>query len=277
MRLSIITINLNNKIGLERTMDSVFKQDFKGFEFIVIDGASSDGSTALIHSNEGKIAYWVSEKDKGIYHAMNKGITVAKGDYCFFLNSGDYLIAPDSLTSLFSIIDAGGCKEGIISCNLRKIYDSGKWRRVSSPTYATFLAMIDQGLPHQATLISRQLFSIVGFYKENYKISADWDFFLKAILIHHIPYRHIDIDLSYFDLQGVSSQQSALQYSVKEVEMTLKEIYPEGWQEIMAYKLFWNSPTGSIMKLVQQNNKRFSQLNWFFAKIISFKKKIKGN
>ena len=90
MKLSIITINFNNKAGLERTITSVFQQDFKDFEFIVIDGGSTDGGKELIESNKQHFSYWVSEADKGIYNAMNKGIKMSKGKYVAFLNSDDW-------------------------------------------------------------------------------------------------------------------------------------------------------------------------------------------
>ena len=95
--ISIITINFNDKIGLQRTFDSVFAQDFNDFEYIVIDGGSNDGSKELIEENTDKISYWISEPDKGIYNAMNKGIKVANGEYLLFLNSGDKFYNKKSL------------------------------------------------------------------------------------------------------------------------------------------------------------------------------------
>ncbi|MGB8703989.1 MAG: glycosyltransferase, partial [Gillisia sp.] len=89
--LSIITVNLNNLEGLKRTMQSVFEQTWQEFEYIVIDGGSSDGSKEYIEANSAKIDHWVSEPDKGIYNGMNKGIKVANGEYLLFLNSGDEL------------------------------------------------------------------------------------------------------------------------------------------------------------------------------------------
>ncbi len=87
LKLSIITINLNNLAGLQKTMQSVFEQTFTDYEYIVIDGGSTDGSKEYIEQHSDKLAYWVSEKDKGIYNAMNKGIIKAGGDYLLFLNS----------------------------------------------------------------------------------------------------------------------------------------------------------------------------------------------
>ena len=92
-KLSIITINYNNLEGLKRTVESVINQTSKEFEYIVIDGGSNDGSGAYIESKSEHIDYWVSEPDKGIYNAMNKGIAKASGEYLLFLNSGDHLFS----------------------------------------------------------------------------------------------------------------------------------------------------------------------------------------
>ena len=95
--LSIITINYNNKAGLDKTILSVIDQTDKSFEFLVIDGGSDDGSKELIKKYSKEIAYSVSEKDHGIYNAQNKGVLKATGDYCLFLNSGDCLESNDTL------------------------------------------------------------------------------------------------------------------------------------------------------------------------------------
>ena len=102
MRLSVITINMNNRKGLERTIKSVVCQIFADFEYIVIDGASVDGSADVIREYADKIHYWISEPDTGIYNAMNKGILQAKGDYCLFLNSGDALYTTTVLEEVFN-------------------------------------------------------------------------------------------------------------------------------------------------------------------------------
>ena len=100
MRYTIITINYNNKEGLERTIKSTAKQTFKNFEYIVIDGGSTDGSVEVIKQYASEIDFWVSEKDNGIYHAMNKGVSHAHGDYLLFMNSGDTFHSPDVLNSV---------------------------------------------------------------------------------------------------------------------------------------------------------------------------------
>ena len=105
MLLSVITINYNNGSELRKTITSVFKQSFQDFEYIIVDGASSDDSVevikTLIKENETHYCKWISEPDNGIYNAMNKGIQLSRGEYLLFLNSGDYLVADDVLERVF--------------------------------------------------------------------------------------------------------------------------------------------------------------------------------
>ena len=100
MKYSIITVNYNNKEGLRQTIESVIHQTFRDFEFIVIDGGSTDGSADVLKEYDAQITYWVSEKDNGIYNAMNKGIAKATGDYLNFMNSGDCFYTSDVLESV---------------------------------------------------------------------------------------------------------------------------------------------------------------------------------
>ena len=101
MQLSIITINYNNGDGLQRTIESVIKQNFKSYEYIVIDGGSTDKSIDVIKRNKNHINYWISEPDTGIYNAMNKGIRKATGEYLIMINSGDVLVNEDVLDTVF--------------------------------------------------------------------------------------------------------------------------------------------------------------------------------
>ncbi|WP_302015691.1 glycosyltransferase family 2 protein, partial [uncultured Akkermansia sp.] len=99
-RFSIITINLNNREGLRKTILSVLEQKCRDFEYIVIDGASTDGSIDVIREYEHSITSWISEKDSGIYNAMNKGLARAGGEYIYFLNSGDFFYSPHVLSEI---------------------------------------------------------------------------------------------------------------------------------------------------------------------------------
>ncbi len=114
MKLSIITINLNNVLGFKKTVESILSQTFTEFELIVIDGGSTRDNINIIKEYSKNIKYWISEPDNGIYHAMNKGIRQAMGDYCFFLNSGDYFVNGRVLEKVF----AEGHNEDVIFGNI---------------------------------------------------------------------------------------------------------------------------------------------------------------
>jgi len=205
VKLSIITINFNNKEGLDKTVKSVANQRFRDFEFIVIDGGSTDGSTEIIRNYEEKIDYWVSEKDKGIYNAMNKGIAVSKGEYLLFLNSGDYLYENDSLDKAMGYIT----DEMICSCDIR-VYNSKTasheiWPSPETLSYSFFL---NTTLNHQSTFIHSSLFREYGFYNENNIVGADWEFFFLVLGVHSRSYKKIPVVLSVYNLDGFSANLS---------------------------------------------------------------------
>lgn len=205
MKLSIITINLNDKIGLQKTIDSVLSQTFDDYEFIIIDGNSTDGSVDLIKEYEGKITHWISEPDSGIYHAMNKGIKLSKGDYLYFLNAGDKLYDADALNKVFdnttnpSFICGNFYtedKEGTIE--LQKPYENRNWSFSLYDIYSGYLC-------HQAFFIRKDNFEKYGLYSEDLQITADWELFLVAIGMHHEKVEHKDVDLVIYNLEGLSS------------------------------------------------------------------------
>lgn len=152
-KLSIITINLNNKSGLIKTINSVINQEFTDFEWIIIDGASTDGSKQLIEQYTQYITYWISEPDKGIYNAMNKGIKIAKGEYCLFLNSGDYLASKYTLKRVFSHNYTADIFIGNILYNTLPIS-----RRFGFHSdYITCYDIIKGSIAHQASFIKKYL------------------------------------------------------------------------------------------------------------------------
>jgi glycosyltransferase involved in cell wall biosynthesis len=201
-KISIITINFNNHAGLRQTIQSVAKQTSGDFEYIVIDGGSNDGSIKLLEENSSKITYWVSEPDRGIYHAMNKGIAKATGEYCLFLNSGDCLAENSTIEKL--CMELSG--EDIIYGNWYKSFPNGKTEPETFPDQITFYFLaFHYSLPHQATVIRRDLFDKIGSYDEGLKMVSDWKFFLDAIFKYHCSYRHIDLFIAHYDKTGFSS------------------------------------------------------------------------
>ena len=216
MRYSIITINYNDKEGLSRTIKSVINQTSKDFEYIVIDGGSTDGSVDIIKQNANHIDYWVSEKDKGVYNAMNKGIAQAKGDYLVFMNSGDCFHMPDVLTLMSDY------QEDIICGKVFKgntTIPSGHYK----PTI-TLVDLMRGSLPHQAMFIKRELM-VKHPYDENYKILSDWKFCIQALVFDNCTFRNSDVVVADYDISGISTNSNGL--LAKEREIILKELFPQ--------------------------------------------------
>ena len=166
MKISIITINYNNREGLSRTLASVAEQTCRDFEYIIIDGGSTDGSVEEIQHHAAIIDYWVSEPDGGIYNAMNKGIAKAQGDYCLFLNSSDMLYSPDIIAKVVPLLDGTDFCAGDI-CFL---YEKPEVKVV--PDEITAYYMFHSILFHQSTFIRTALLKAEP-YSENYRIVSD--------------------------------------------------------------------------------------------------------
>lgn len=202
MKLSIITVNFNNRDGLQKTIDSVVSQTFRDFEWIVIDGGSTDGSKELIEQYADHFAYWVSEPDKGIYNAMNKGIKAAKGDYLQFLNSGDWLFTPDTLEQVFNL----NRREDIIF-GASLVHDPFAGDYILNPDEnISAFELLSTSLPHQASFIKHSIFKEIGLYDESYRIVADMKFFYEAIIQKNKSLFHVPFTIVHYDGSGLSNQ-----------------------------------------------------------------------
>jgi glycosyltransferase involved in cell wall biosynthesis len=272
MRLSIITVNLNNRLGLEKTVISVINQSFSDFEFIIIDGGSTDGSLDIINKYQNYFTYWISEKDKGTYHAMNKGIKVAKGDYCYFLNSGDFLIDNYVFEKLFHY----PIQADIVSGNVLKIRKNGKYRTIVAHSKPSLLNLCIHSLPHQASLIKRELFNEIGYYTESYKIVSDFEFFLKAIVIYKKTYQFVNISFCYFNVEGISSKLESTILAKEESYACLKENFPDMVDDLMEYRYFYNSNIGQIVRLLKTKDKLYRIIENLCGWLISIKKTLIG-
>lgn len=196
-KLSIITINLNNREGLQKTIDSVINQTCQDLEWIIIDGGSTDGSKELIEKYSEHINYWVSEPDKGIYNAMNKGIIKSQGKYLLFLNSGDILYRKDVIENI------------ICRLNLADIYVGNQKSKdvifhPSTDPIALITTLVNMTLPHQASFIKKDLFSRFGLYNEEYRISSDWKFFIKTIILNNCTVEKLPYIISEIQPNGIS-------------------------------------------------------------------------
>ncbi len=218
MKLSVITINYNNASGLLRTIQSVKEQNYSDMEYIVIDGGSSDDSVTVIKEHEAFINKWVSEKDNGIYNALNKGIKMATSDYLLFLNSGDHLYNDDVLNGIDKYID----NTDIIAFDIN-VLGQGFNQINKHPEKIKFSYLVDDTLAHQAVFIKRSLFGKVGLYDETLKIVADWRFFIHAIVFHNATYKAVHEILSTYYLDGISSSAEGTFVRKKERESVLSQ------------------------------------------------------
>ena len=227
MILSIITINRNNAAGLEKTLQSVAAQTFKEFEYVVVDGASTDGSVEVIKRYESKFAHlkWISEPDKGIYNAMNKGIRMASGDYIQILNSADCLAAPEVTERLLAELERQG-NPAILYGNMVKCFPDG--RRMVDKCFAgqeiTMLGMFTGTLNHDPAYIRRDLFEKYGYYDESLKIVSDWKWYLQAIILGGEKPQYVDMDVTLFDMTGISETNKELDGA--ERKQVLEQLFP---------------------------------------------------
>lgn len=202
-KLSIITINYNDRKGLEVTMQSVLSQNFIDFEYIVVDGGSKDGSREVIERYKDRLAYWVSEPDSGIYNAMNKGASKAKGEYLMFLNSGDCLYDENTLADL----NIESFRDDIVSGCVYNYASTENVAKKVPPKKVSLFTFTSGSLPHPSSFIKRELFERIGGYHENYRIISDWCFFVEATLVENCSYSTVDNVVVLFNRSGISSTQ----------------------------------------------------------------------
>ena len=220
MRYSVITINYNNHDGLRRTIESVVQQKSTDKEFIVIDGGSTDGSTEVIRQYADQIDYWVSERDRGIYHAMNKGVAQAHGDYCIFMNSGDVFYDDTVLER----VNAAHYSDDIVIGKLCSQDDATVLFSPPSSGKISLYYLYSSTVPHQSSFIKTELLRLYP-YDESLKIVADWKFFVQAIIMHNCSVRYIDDFIARFDVQGISTSNPEKMW--KEKEMVLTSMFPQ--------------------------------------------------
>ena len=178
MRYSIITVNYNNRDGLRRTIESVIHQSYRDFEYIVIDGGSTDGSADVLQEYDDQITYWVSEKDDGIYNAMNKGIAQAKGDYLNFMNSGDCFFADNILEKVSSYKSSA---DFIVGKDYHFNESIQQGHASVQPSRTTMIHFFVSTLDHQSCFFKRELFNNSP-YREDYRLVSDWIFFTEKIV-----------------------------------------------------------------------------------------------
>ena len=248
IKLSIITINYNEAEGLRKTLASVAEQTYPYIQHIIVDGGSTDESVEILEAypqplpegrgeiTEGKFptqnpahkVIWVSEKDKGIYNAMNKGIRMATGDYIEILNSGDLLfdahVTQRMTVHLEQINSQHEEPIGILYGNMIKVNAAGEVVGRSGYTEYSLRQFYSSTLNHDCAYIRKDLFEEYGLYDENLKIVSDWKWYLQAIGLGRVKPEYVDIDVTIFDDGGISETNLALRN--KERRQVLEELLP---------------------------------------------------
>lgn len=224
MRLSIITINYNNIDGLIRTRDSIISQTFKDYEWIVIDGGSTDGAKDFLQYHNEEISYWCCEKDNGVYNAQNKGIAKAKGEYMIFMNSGDTFHDKDVLNTVFEEQQHADVLYGDwIQC-----FEDGHKIKQNAPKEVSLHFFYYDNICHQAMLIKSYILK-KSPYNENYKIYADWAKWIKLVLAK-CSFQYIPIVICNFMMNGIS--QINLPLCISERELLRANEFPLGFQQL---------------------------------------------
>ena len=204
-KYTIITINFNNSAELRQTIESVVGQTLKNFEYIVIDGGSTDGSVEVIKNYDDRIDYWVSEPDKGVYNAMNKGLARAHGEYVNFMNSGDTFHSPNVLEEVDRQIGDADILFGNVCNRATGIRYGG----IKAGSEVTFLTLKKEILCHQATFYRRDIFNRHP-YDESLRLIADWKVNVQAIVTDNCKVKVVDTMIARYDLTGMSSTQRQL-------------------------------------------------------------------
>jgi glycosyltransferase involved in cell wall biosynthesis len=200
-KISIITVCKNEAEGIENTILSVINQTFTDFEFIVIDGGSTDGTLEIISRHKDKIDIIINDESGGVYKAMNRGISIAKGEYLIFMNGGDSFTDTDVLERV--IVQTK--YEDIIYGDARVILNK-KWSIIKKcPSKINLGFLLSDTIPHQSAFIRKDLFDLIGDYNEKMKVAADYAFFLEAIIKHKAILKHLPFIISEVQYQGLNS------------------------------------------------------------------------
>ena len=257
MKLSIITINRNNASGLKKTIESVVTQSFTDFEYIVIDGASTDESVDIIKSYSDKISYWVSEPDTGIYNAMNKGVLASHGEYTLMLNSGDYLVNKDVIRKVIPHLDSVDIIQGNTISQKEDIIKKQKGYGKSN---ITFIDVMKGHFLHQASFCRKELFETYGLFDETYKINGDTVFFAKCLAFGNATFKYLDIDISYFDITGISADPDGKWVDIRKSE-------DERYADMFSYRM-WDLCISENKKIELYNQLRAHKWSWWVTMLI---------
>ena len=207
MKISIITVCYNSQAFIASAINSVLSQDVGYIEYIIIDGASKDGTVSIVESFGGRVMHFVSEPDKGIYDAMNKGLALASGDVIGILNSDDFYPNPSVIADVVQAF-ADNPDVDMVLGNVDFVHPDDLTRPVrfySSFNFKPWQMRFGFMPAHPAAFIKRTAYERVGPYKLGYKIGADFEWFVRAFLLHKLSYVKLNKTLVRMREGGVST------------------------------------------------------------------------
>ena len=225
MKISIITVCYNSEKTIEKTINSVLSQNFKNFEYIIIDGGSTDGTLKIIEKFKNKIHKIVSEKDNGIFDAINKGINFANGDIISVIHSDDLFFDNDVLDNVSKSFIANPNLECLIGTTLiKKIGSNSVLRKYNPDFFKKWMLYLGYSPPHPSTYIKKSVYDKYGLYKLNYQIAGDFEFFLRIFLKFNVSFKTIDekFVIMYMGGKSTASINSNL-ISNREILKSFKE------------------------------------------------------
>ena len=225
MKISVITICFNSAETIEQTIKSVIEQSYKNIEYIIIDGNSSDGTKEIIQKYRNRITKFISEKDNGIYDAINKGLKIAKGDIISLLHGNDIFSSPNSLLKIVEEFNSNENFDVIISdLAFKKNFKEKKiYRYYKAKNFKTWMLRIGYSPPHLSSFFKLKKIKEIGFYNSNYRIAGDFDFFVKSFLVNNLKFKIFNECLIYMSVGGLSGQNIKSYYiSSKEINQSLK-------------------------------------------------------
>ena len=259
--ISIITVCYNEP-NLEATCESVVAQTEQNFEWIVIDGGSDEKTQRIWQKYRHRINKFVSEKDSGIYNAMNKGIRLATGEYLLFLNAGDALEDPEVINNVLKM----KLDREIVYGDIRFV-GRGDGKRVQSyPDFIERSYWSGYTICHNASFIKKSLFDKFGLYDETLRIAADWKKWLEFFLLRKCSYKHISVTVTRFDENGISSDPKMRWLLMKERDIILEDFnfvkYNNFWEHFFSVKNDWSKRTKvlTILGLKFRFKRRFRSL-----------------
>ncbi len=228
IKVSIITVTFNRAHIIRDAIEGVLRQNYKNYEYIIVDGVSKDNTVDILKEYEPKFEgrmRWISEPDKGLYDAINKGIKMATGDVVGIINSDDYFHRDDVFSTIAKAFEEDNSL-GVTFGNERIIKPDNpdvNYRYEAPWYFRSWMFRIGLEPPHPSFYAKKELFEKYGYYKMGYVISADYDLMMRFLLVHKVKYKYLNHTILTFRASGISTDSNNRLMMNKEQVRACKE------------------------------------------------------